>query len=111
MSLTEVLSVVIFGVFVLLLVVGAVSTASRSLRYRAAKRPQPRLLGRDRDLLIGLALPFLLIAAVRAFDLREVVNGPEGPEPWWLLITGLPPLYALVRYCWFELFVIERGEQ
>lgn len=111
MALVEVVSAVIFGLFVVLLIVGAVSTAARSIRYRAEGLPQPRLLPRDRDLFIGLALPFLLIAAVRAFGLREVVSGDGVPAFLWLLVTGIPPLYALARYCWFELFVIERGNE
>jgi heme/copper-type cytochrome/quinol oxidase subunit 2 len=106
----EIVSAAIFVVFVVLLVWGATSTGLRSMRYARRHRPQPVLLKRDRDLLLGLAVPFVLIAAVRAFGLQWLVNDSStgSSHIWWQLITGLPPIYALARYCWFEQRIIER---
>lgn len=99
----------IFIIFTTLLVVGAISTLLRSLHYRRRRLPQPVLLPRDRDLLIGLALPFVAIAAVRVFGAQGAITDGDGVNQlWWVLVTGLPPIYALGRYCWFELRVIER---
>lgn len=102
-------TVAIFVAFLVLLIVGATSTVMRSIRYRQRGLPQPVLLGRDRDLLLGLAVPFLAIGFVRLLGLRDVVTDEAGRAAlWWVLATGLPPVYAVARYCWFELFVIER---
>lgn len=110
--LNEILSAVILFTFVILLAIGAVSTALRALRYRRLGIQRPVLLNRDRDLLIGLAFPFLLIAIVRAFGLQPLINDEAGqPHIWWLLLTGIPPIYALARYDYFELRVIERVER
>lgn len=106
--MSEVISAVIFFTFTGLLVVGSVSTTLRYLRYRRARIPAPILLYRDRDLFIGLAFPLVLIAAARTFgwDVRQDNNTPE---LYWVLLTGVPPIYALARYCWYELAVIERN--
>lgn len=107
--MSEILSAVIFLVFLVLLLVAAASTLIRYINYRRDGLPTPRLLPRDRDVFLGLAIPFLLIGAVRAFALQSFITGPDGtPHIWWLLVTGLPPIYALARYCYFELMVIER---
>lgn len=104
---TEIVSALILIVFTGLLIVGAVSTLGRHLRYHRLKIRPPLLLYRDRDLLVGLSIPFVLISAARAF-MWNVRNADGSPQLWWLLVTGMPPIYALARYCWFELFVIER---
>ena len=106
----DLLSVVILVVFLVLLTIGASSTMWRWMRYNRLKLPQPRLLGRDRDLLLGLALPFLILAAVRVVPgLREFVrDDTSSPHIWYLLLTGLPPIYALAKYDWYELRIIER---
>lgn len=107
--MAELISAVIFVLFVLLLVTAATSTLIRYISYRRDGIPAPRLLPRDRDVFLGLAIPFVLIAAARVFDWSAVILDDEGKaQLWWLLLTGIPPLYALARYCYFELFVIER---
>lgn len=107
--ISEILSAVILLVFAGLTLIGAVSTMSRSARYRFLRLPQPVLLGRDRDLLLGLAIPFGIIATVRAFDLFHITTDSEGfPHLWYILVTGLPPIYAMGRYCYYELFIIEK---
>lgn len=109
--MTNIVSAGILLVFTALLLVGSVSTVSRHFRYHRMKIRTPLLLYRDRDLLVGLSIPFLLISTVRAFDVNSLVRNADGsPQLWWLLVTGLPPIYALARYCYFELFVIERPE-
>jgi hypothetical protein len=107
---TEIASAVILMVFTALLLVGAVSTFGRHVRYRQLKIRPPLLLYRDRDLLVGLAIPFLLISMARAFN-WNVRQLDGSPQLWWLLMTGIPPIYALARYCYFELYVIERPER
>lgn len=106
--MSSVLSAVIFITVMTLLLLGVASTVYRSFRYRREGLKQPVLLGRDRDLLIGLAAPFVLIAAIRAFGLQESISGESGPHLWYVLATGLPPIYALARYDYFELRVIDR---
>jgi O-antigen/teichoic acid export membrane protein len=108
MALNELLSVIIFGVFLLLLVMGATSTLVRYIRYRREKIEPPVLLKRDVALLVGLALPFLLISAVRALGLTSVVTGEDGPQLWWLIATGPPGIIAIAVFVYYELFVIER---
>ncbi len=105
--LNEIISVAILAVFVGLLLVGAVTTSLRVLRYRKLGIRRPVLLGRDRDLIVGLAIPFVVILTVRAFGLQEFIGDPEGPHLWYVLLTGLPPIYALARYDFYEIFVIE----
>lgn len=107
--MTGVLSFVTVVVFIGLLLIGAISTTARVIRYHRAGLKQPVLLGRDRDLLIGLAVPIVAILTVRAFDLGALVSNAEGPHLWYLLLTGLPPIYALARYDWYEIAVIDRG--
>ena len=108
MTLNEIASLAIFLIFVLLLVTGAVSTGVRFMSYRRLDAKPPLLLGRDVALLVGLSIPFVLIAFVRAIGLTGAVAGDAGPELWWLLLTGIPPILALSVYCYFELWVIER---
>lgn len=109
MTVNEVASALIFVAFTGLLVWGAGSTLLRWLRYWKRKRTQPVLLARDRDLLVGLAFPFVVIAAVRAFGLQDfITDASDKVELWYLLLTGLPPIYALSRYLYFEVRVIER---
>ena len=107
--MSELLSAMIFVIFVVLLVVAATSTLIRYVAYRRDGIPAPRLLPRDRDVFLGLAIPFVLIAAARVFDWSPHILDAHGDAHlWWLLLTGIPPIYALARYCYFELFVIER---
>lgn len=107
---TETLSAVIFVVFVGLVVVAVISTGARYFRYRRRGMKPPLLLKRDVALFVGLAIPFVILAAVRVFpELRETVTDGEGrPHFWYLILTGLPPIGGLAVYCWFELAVIER---
>lgn len=111
-SVREILPVVILIVFTLLVVVAAVSTSLRVIRYRRRGQRPPRLLPRDRDLFLGLALPFIAVLVVRAIpEWRQYVVDEIGhPQIWWSLVTGLPPIYAMGRFVWFELRVIERDE-
>lgn len=108
--LNEILSGAILFTFAILLLIGAISTLIRVHRYHRMRLARPVLLGRDRDLLLGLAVPFLLIALVRAFSLQWLITDSATGQPhiWWLLITGLLPIYAVARYDYFELFKIER---
>lgn len=110
MTTNEIVSVAVFAVFTGLLIWGAASTTIRSFRYTRRKRPQPTLLKRDRDLLVGLALPFVLIGAVRAFGLQWLVTDELTGRShiWWILLTGLPPIYSLAVYVFYETRVIER---
>ena len=109
MTTNELVSLVMLVVFVALTVVGSVSTGLRSIRYHRRHIRQPVLLPRDRDLLIGVAIPFVLIGIVRVFGLEAVVREGNGePHLLWLLITGLPPIYAMARYCYFEIWVLEK---
>lgn len=109
MSASDIVSAVIFFAFVALLVIGATTTVKRSLAYFRKGLKQPVLLPRDRDLILGLTIPFVAIGLSRLLDLRAVITDNAGdPQVWWILLTGLPPLYALARYDWFELFRIER---
>jgi hypothetical protein len=101
---TELISLVAFGLFTGLLVLGASLTMLRAVRYHVAQVAPPRLLGRDRDLLAGLAFPFVLILAARALGLQATL----ATQAWWLLLTSIPPIYGLARYVYFELWVIER---
>lgn len=105
---SEVVAGLIFVVFLSLLIVGATSTLVRQIRYYRHHEKPPVLLARDRDLLLGLAIPFVVIGAVRAFGLTDLVAPHGEARTWYLLVTGLPPIYALARYCYYELFVIER---
>ena len=107
--MSELISAMIFVAFVVLLVVAAASTTIRYMAYRREGVGTPRLLPRDRDVMIGLAFPFVLIGGMRAFGLQSLVlNGDGVAHVWWVLLTGLPPIYAVARYCYFELFVIEK---
>ena len=108
MTTNELVSLVMLVVFVALTVVGSVSTGLRSIRYHRRHIRQPVLLPRDRDLLIGVAIPFVLVGIVRVFGLEWMVRDQSEPHLWWLLIIGLPPIYAMARYVYFELAVIER---
>ena len=109
MTLNELASAAILIIFIGLLVWGAASTTMRSVRYHRRQMPQPVLLRRDRDVMIGLAIPFVIIGAVRAFGWTEHVLTDDGEvELWYTLLTGLPPIFALARYVFFETRVIER---
>ena len=109
MSTSDIVTAVIFFVFVGLLLTGASATLRRSIAYARRNIDQPILLPRDRDLLLGLTIPFVATGLVRLFGWREAIFDDAGDaEVWWVLLTGLPPIYALARYDWFELFRIER---
>lgn len=100
----DVPNIVAFSLFVLLLLVGAGSTLARGERYRRAGMRLPVLWGRDRDLLLGLTLPFVLIMGARALG----YSGGLSTQLWWTMLTAAPALYGVARYVYFELFVIER---
>lgn len=109
MSVSDVVAAVIFFTFVVLLVIGATTTTRRSLGYFQKGLKQPVLLPRDRDLVLGLAIPFVATGVMRLLGLRDLITDSAGdPQVWWILLTGLPPLYAMARFDWFELFRIER---
>ena len=111
MSLSDAVSTTVFVLFVLLLLVGASTTVRRAIAYNRRGRPMPVLLPRDRDLLLGLTIPFATISCVRVFNLTPlVIDGNGDAHVWYVLLTGAPALYALARYCYFELFVIEHVE-
>lgn len=109
--LNEVISAAILLTFVGLLLIAVISTGGRWIRYHRTGFRRPRLLNRDVVLVIGLAIPFVLILAVRAFDLLPFVTGEDGPHLWWLLMTGIPPIIAIAVYDYYELAVIERDQQ
>lgn len=111
--LSEIVSFAFLLVFTILLVIAVLTTGSRWLRYHRTGFRRPRLLNRDVVLVIGLAVPFVLILLNRAFDWQAyVINKQTGhPELWWLLLTGLPAIVALAVYDWFELAVIERDQE
>ena len=105
--MAELISAAILIVFVALLLVAAVSTGARAVRYRRDGLEPPRLLPRDRDLIVGLALPFLLISLARVFE-WDIRDEAGRTAIGWQLITGIPALYGVGRYVYFELFVIEQ---
>ena len=103
----DIANAVAFVLFTVLLLVGTGSTIARGLRYRRAGLPLPVLWARDRDLVAGLALPFVLIFGARVLGYGPNVAG----QLWWTLLTAIPAIYGVGRYVWFELFVIEKRHQ
>lgn len=93
-------------VFVLLLAVGASTTAARVIDLYRRKVARPVLLGRDLVLIVGLAWPFAAILLIRAGGpaASDLVRG----QLWWTLLTSIPPIVAVAVYDWFELRVIGR---
>ena len=104
-------SALILIVFTGLLLVAVISTGSRWLRYQHTKFRRPRLLNRDVVMVVGLAVPFVVILSVRALGLQSAITGEDGPHLWYLLVTGIPPIIAIAVYDYFELRVIERDQQ
>jgi hypothetical protein len=100
----EIANAVAFVLFTVLLLIGAGSTIARGLRYKRAGARLPVLWARDRDLVAGLALPFVLIFGARTLGFAPSVAG----QLWWTLLTAVPAVYGVGRYVWFELFVIEK---
>lgn len=88
-------------------VIGALTTLARVVYYFLHRVQRPRLLNRDIVVWGGLALSFAQIAAVRflPLDVRtQLTAGNVG----WALSTTLPAVIAVVTYCYYELWVIER---
>lgn len=102
---------VIYGIFgtVFLggLFVGAATTLARVLFYRAQGRPRPDLLTRDILVYGGLAISFGIIAAVRFLPLEE--RQALAGNVLWAVVTSIPAAFGVLVYCYYELFVIERG--
>lgn len=95
---------IILVAFTTLLVVGALSTVARAIDLRRRGRRLPTLLVRDIVVLVGLAWPFVAIAFVRAFALGPLVTG----QLWWVLVTSIPPLFAIATYVFYEVAVVGR---
>lgn len=103
----ETITLATFVVFTALLLVGAVSTLVRAIRYLHAGQPWPRLLVRDLILIGGLGMVFAMILLVRALGLSSTVvdNVP------WALVTGAVAIISIGTCVFFELFVIEKGDR
>ena len=98
----------VFGtVFLGGLFLGAATTFARVLFYRAQGRERPELLTRDILTYGGLAISFGIISAVRLLplDQRQALSG----NVLWAVATSIPAALGVLVYCWFEIFVIERG--
>lgn len=96
------LSALILAAFTVLALFGALLTWGRIAVYRASGYPRPRLLTRDAIVIGGLAIPFVLASIARAVGYM-----PNG-ELLWVLATGLPALFGIATYVYYELFVIDR---
>jgi hypothetical protein len=94
--------------FIVLIVVGAITTVARVLFYARNNAPRPRLLTRDVIVIGGLAWSFSLIVAVRFLPSEQRVAFTTGNIAW-ALVTTLPALIAATTYVYFELFVVKRG--
>lgn len=106
-SLYEAVTFVSFVIFTVFLLVGALSTLTRAIRYAHAGQAWPRLLIRDLVLVGGLGLVFAMILGVRALGV-----GPSlaGNVPW-AVFTGGIAVVSVATYCYFELFIIEKGDR
>lgn len=100
----QALNTAILIIFTGLVVAGAGRTLYRVYEYRRAGRPLPQLLVRDVISRNSLAFSFILILAVRAFSLRDIVFD----ELWWTLITAVPAIYGAAVYAYYEYFVIDK---
>lgn len=96
-----------FVLFTVLLFIGAISTLVRAVRYSHAGQTWPRLLVRDLLMVGGLGLVFAMILGVRALGLGGSL---VGNVPW-AVFTGGIAVTAVAVYCYFEIFVIERGDR
>jgi len=105
-DLAKTISLVAFGAFTLLLLVGALSTLIRALRYRHALQPMPRLLVRDLIWQVALGVDFGALLVVRGLGLADEA---ERHVPWAILTSGLA-VFAAATYAWYELRVIERPD-
>lgn len=106
-DLVDVVNSVVFLVWWLFVLVGFVSTASRVAYYRAKGFRMPLLLFRDVSLFAGLAISFGLIIGARAVDLALVINLRDSLA--WSVLTSAPALYGVAVFVYFEVFVIEKG--
>lgn len=102
----EVVNVLILAAFTFLLVIGFLTTLIRRFGLILKRIPAPRLLPRDLTLLGTLSWPFALILLVRAEELTRVVVG----QLWWVLLTGIPPVFGVAVYVYYEIFVIGQPE-
>lgn len=98
---------IFFAVFSSVLAIGALRTLVRVGQYRAASKKIPLLLFRDVLLVGGLALPFVLILASRAFGWAPFLIG----QLWWVLLTSGTGLIGVTTYTIFEFLVIDRIEE
>lgn len=109
-NVVDVVNSITFAAFFVLLAVGTVSTAARVAYYRVHNEERPRLLIRDLLMIGGFSLSFgaiLLVRVLRALGLD--VTGLS-TNVWWAIGSALPAVIAVAVYAWFELFVIERGQ-
>jgi hypothetical protein len=94
-------------VFLVGFAIGALTTLARVVYYSIHRIRRPRLLTRDVVVWGGLALSFAQIASVRFLpsDVRTLFTTGNVV---WALTTTIPAVVAVVTYCYFELWVIER---
>lgn len=105
MTVELVNQIVLFS-FVSCLFVGTLTTVIRAAGLRLRNRAMPRLLKRDVLVLVGLSVSFQLIAMSRVFGWSQYVVG----QLWWSIVTGVPAVFAVVVYVYYELFVIGQPE-
>lgn len=105
-----ILQVVLLVLFTLFIVIGAITTTNRLLRYLRLNEDVPLILWRDVIARSSLAFPFIAIMVVRAFRAFGVnVDGIVNGWPW-VLFTSTPAVLGAAIYAYFELFVIERTD-
>lgn len=105
LTLYQTVTFATFALFTILLMVGALSTLTRAIRYTHAGQTWPRLLKRDLILVGGLGLVFGMMLGGRALGLAAILanNVP------WAVLTGAIAIYSVAVYSYFELFIVEAG--
>lgn len=101
------LNAIFFFTFTSVLVVGALRTFVRVIQYRHDGQTIPLILWRDAVFLGGLAIPFAMILASRAFGWAPFLIG----NPGWVVATSGPALIGATTYAIFEFLVIDRIEE
>lgn len=107
-QIVDIINAAAFLVWWVFVLIGFVSTATRVAYYRAKGYRMPLLLFRDVSLFGGLATSFGLILGARASDLATLINLRDSIV--WSLLTVLPALYGVAVFVYFEVFVIEKGD-
>lgn len=102
--MAELISGVAFAIFAIAIVIGALSTLARTVRFWRGGQGIPPILWRDLSVIGGLGLDMGLIFAARAFNLGPYLAG----NVLWTGVTGFIGVQAAVVYAYFELFVIEK---